>query len=1309
MVVLAGMALTGLLFWHAVRNSDAYMGLLFESAANPRAVQVIEALQERARHLDTLRQLYQAMGKPGAEAFLPLATQAQPGQGGMQALLWLERLSAAGRVAWEADAQRERISAFDAQGHLVAAPVQPLHYPIRHLLALSGGTSVPLGFDPASIAPCQAFLQQAARTGMAAAAPETCLRHTAPAADLLLAVLLPAADAEPHSFLLGLYRLGEIIGDALDAPAHDRFIIDLQATGGSAGKQPAYRWPASLAVDLASMPWRVQQAFTLAGQPWLLEIAATPDWVATHQPRIDWRIIPVGLLITLLLALYLYIVLGRGARATAQVHLCDQRVQHLFEDVSSIAVQGYDEERRVLFWNSASERLYGYSRAEALGQRLESLIVPPAQRSEVVLDFRLRLLNHCSAPSRELELMRKDGTPVPVYSSEVLIITQQGSYELYRLDIDLSERHRAEVALAQRDALLRIAVASAARLLREADPGAAIEDCFARIGELLGVDRAYLFVNERCPLTDTLHTSQRYEWCAPGIAPQIGNPRLQKLPYEAGGFARWQQRLAAHLPIVGQIQDFPLSERALLEPQGVVSILVVPISVRGLFWGFVGFDDCHHARDWAPVERDVLQSIAGNIGEAIARQQADAALHDSEERFRRITDNMRDLICQSDAEGRFQYVSPSYRLVLGYRPGSLLGRSMFEGLHPDDQAQILAVYTGMYAGGESGQAEFRYRRADGEYVWLQANGTPLFDTEGRFTGAVISSRDITAQRQVEEQLRLAARVFESTREGVIVTDAETRILSVNRAFSDITGYSAAEAIGQTPRLLSSGRHDRTFFQQVWHAVVTQGHWQGELWNRRKNGEIYPEWLGISAVCDEQGNLSHYIGIFTDVSESKASADRIEFLAHHDPLTALPNRILLRDRLEQALVQAERQGSSVTLLALDLDRFSLINDSLGHEVGDQLLQMVALWLHARLREVDTLSRQGGDEFLVLLPDTDLAGGLQLASDLLACLNRQSCSIAGHTLNITASIGLSVYPALAEDSATLLTQAGTALQYVRNSGGNAFRGFSAAMNVNTVERLRLESDLRQGLERDEFMLYYQPQLDVASGRLIGAEALLRWQHPERGAMPPGLFIPIAEDSGLIVPLGEWVLREACRQTYAWQQAGLPQLNMAVNLSALQFNRSDLLDAVARALADSGLNPGCLELELTESILIQDADSAMKMVEQLRAMGLKLSIDDFGTGYSSLRYLQKLPVQKLKIDQSFVRALPEDGDSRAIVRAIVQLAHSLQLITVAEGVETAAQFEFLRGEGCDQVQGYYIDRPLPAAEFAALLARQQPGAQA
>ena len=492
---------------------------------------------------------------------------------------------------------------------------------------------------------------------------------------------------------------------------------------------------------------------------------------------------------------------------------------------------------------------------------------------------------------------------------------------------------------------------------------------------------------------------------------------------------------------------------------------------------------------------------------------------------------------------------------------------------------------------------------------------------------------------------------------------------------------------------------------MWHALVTDGHWQGEIWNRRKQGEIYPEWLGITAVYDSQGQLTHYVGIFSDLSERKATADQIEFLAHHDPLTALPNRFLLHDRLEQALAQAERQRSTVALLVLDLDRFKLVNDSLGHELGDQLLQRVAVRLHQRVRDTDTVSRQGSDEFLILLPGTDLDGADRVASNLLKYLENQPFQIADHTLSVTASIGISLYPVHGPNGDTLLKHAGTALNYAKNSGGNTHRFFAAAMNVNTLERLRMETSLRLALERGEFLLHYQPQVALASGLIVGAEALLRWRHPEWGLVPPGQFIPVAEDSGLIVPIGAWVLREACRQTRAWQRAGLARITVAVNLSALQFKRSDLLATVTQALTESGLAPDCLELELTESILIQDVDSALKVVRELRTMGLKLSIDDFGTGYSSLSYLQKLAVHKLKIDQSFVRGLvDDDGDSAAIVRAVIQLAHNLKLRTVAEGVETDLQLGFLRNHGCDEVQGYYLGHPLPAEAFARLLG--QPG---
>ncbi|HRE55670.1 MAG TPA: EAL domain-containing protein, partial [Candidatus Competibacter sp.] len=557
-------------------------------------------------------------------------------------------------------------------------------------------------------------------------------------------------------------------------------------------------------------------------------------------------------------------------------------------------------------------------------------------------------------------------------------------------------------------------------------------------------------------------------------------------------------------------------------------------------------------------------------------------------------------------------------------------------------------------------------------------------------------------KRVEAELRLAARVFENSREAIMITDADNHILSVNRAFIDITGYSAEDVLGQTPQLLASGRHDRDFFQTMWHAVVTEGHWQGELWNRRKNGEIYPEWLGITAVYDARGHLTHYVAIFSDLSERKATADQIEFLAHHDPLTALPNRVLLYDRLEQALTQAERQRTAVALLMLDIDRFKLVNDSLGHEIGDQLLQAVAMRLRQQVRDTDTISRQASDEFLILLPETGLEGAERVVDNVLKCLKNEPFKIADHNLNLTASVGVSLYPAYGRDSDSLLKQAGIALDYAKNGGGNTYRFYAASMNVDTLERLHLETSLRLALDRGEFLLYYQPQFAMDSGLIVGAEALLRWQHPEWGLVVPGRFIPVAEDSGLIVPIGEWVLREACRQARAWRDAGLRSITVAVNLSAMQFKRSDLLATVTHALQESGLAPDFLELELTESILIQDVDSALKVVRQMRAMGVKLSIDDFGTGYSSLSYLQKLAVHKLKIDQSFIRGLSgNDTDSAAIIRAIIQMAHSLKLLTVAEGVETGQQLSFLRHHRCDEMQGYYLGRPMPALEFAAWLA--------
>ncbi len=561
----------------------------------------------------------------------------------------------------------------------------------------------------------------------------------------------------------------------------------------------------------------------------------------------------------------------------------------------------------------------------------------------------------------------------------------------------------------------------------------------------------------------------------------------------------------------------------------------------------------------------------------------------------------------------------------------------------------------------------------------------------------LQARDL-ALKSSQRNLYLAGKVIESSLEGIMVTDAEARILSVNPAFTHMTGYTPEEVIGRSPSLLNSGRQSPAFYARMWEGLVAEGKWQGEVWNRRKSGEVYPQLLHITAIRDRDGRLTHYAALFTDISRLKETEARIRDLAYYDPLTGLPNRRLLEDRLQVEIGHAARLRCRLAVLFVDLDRFKRINDSLGHSVGDKLLVEIAARLRGSLREDDTVARMGGDEFLVIL--NNLAGpdeAAMTARRLVGAL-RRPVHIEGRELVVTTSLGVSIYPDDSQDADTLIKHADVAMYRAKDEGRNSFQLFEPAMNARSLEHLALETALHRALPRKELLLHFQPLVDAADGRLVAAEALLRWQHPDLDLVSPADFIPLAEETGLIVPIGEWVLRSACEHHRAWREAGGTPLRMMVNISARQFRDEGFLAMVGSVLAETAMPPACLTLELTESMLMDGTERTIARLEQLRALGVGLAIDDFGTGYSSLAYLKRFPIDELKIDRLFVRGIDRETRDGALVAAIISLGHSLGLRVVAEGVETPGQLAVLQHEGCDLAQGFHFSAPLPWPAFVA-----------
>lgn len=552
-----------------------------------------------------------------------------------------------------------------------------------------------------------------------------------------------------------------------------------------------------------------------------------------------------------------------------------------------------------------------------------------------------------------------------------------------------------------------------------------------------------------------------------------------------------------------------------------------------------------------------------------------------------------------------------------------------------------------------------------------------------------------------ETLKQAAAVFEASREGIVITDLEPRILAINRAYTEITGYSEAQVLGKNPKIIKSGHHGKPFYQAMWASLKTVGHWSGEIWNRRKNGEIYPQWLTISTVCNDKNEPYNYVGVFADITQMKQSEAQLAHLAHYDPLTGLPNRLLVQSRLHHAIERAQRHNLRIATLYVDLDRFKNVNDSLGHPIGDELLIMLAVRLKKRLREEDTLARLGGDEFLLVLEDIkEPSESAFVAQTLIDLLATPFALPSGHEIFINASIGISLFPDDASNVTELIQHADMAMYLAKKEGRSTYRYHTAALSIAANERLVMETRLRHALTAGEFVLHYQPLIDAHSGRAVGVEALVRWQPPGKAIVPPGKFIPIAEETGLIVPLGEWVLRTACAQGRAWIDAGFAPLVMAVNLSVRQFQSENLAEVIQRVLEETKLPAAYLELELTESMFMEHAERSIDTLKTLKAQGIQLAIDDFGTGYSSLTYLKRFPIDKLKIDQSFVRGLAHDPNDREIAATIIAMARGLKLSVLAEGVESEQQLAFLRQHGCDYYQGFLFHRPAPAKELEAWL---------
>ncbi len=752
----------------------------------------------------------------------------------------------------------------------------------------------------------------------------------------------------------------------------------------------------------------------------------------------------------------------------------------------------------------------------------------------------------------------------------------------------------------------------------------------------------------------------------------------------------------------------------------VGSAIAVPMLLDGNAIGVLMAVTHDEARVYSARDISLIEGLAREAAYALnaqqlleARAHAEAERQEQQEQYRLLFNSTAEGIYGVDTQGICTFVNAACLRMLGYEcEEGLVGKPIHAQIHhtyPDGRpypVEECKVRQSTREGRSAHAEDEIHWRADGSSFPVEFWSHPIYRNE-QLVGAVVTFIDITERKRMETDLRIHATAFES-HESLMITDANGVILRVNQAFMEDTGYQSGEVVGQTPRLLKSGRHDPEFYRIMWETLLRTGTWQGEVWDRRKNGEIYPKWLSISVVKGNDGAISHYIGSHIDITERKASEEKIRHLAFYDHLTGLPNRQLLMDRLKQVLASSARSSQKVALLFIDLDNFKNLNDTLGHDTGDLLLQQVAQRLESCIREGDTVARLGGDEFVVILTDLgeqaiEAAAKTETVGEKILAALSQPYLLGAYTYRCTASLGATLFADHRQGSEELMKQADIAMYQAKKAGRNILRFFDLNMQESITSRFSLEGELRKALENREFDLHYQVQLDILN-RPVGAEVLIRWKHPLRGMISPAQFIPLAEDTGLIIPIGAWVLETACAQIKSWEQNELTRdLVLAVNVSARQFHQTDFVAQVRAIVQRHGIDPARLKLELTESMLVEDVEQIIATMNSLNDIGIQFSMDDFGTGYSSLQYLKRLPLDQLKIDMSFVRDLGIVEGANSIVQTIIAMARGLKLDVIAEGVETVEQREILSFYGCHHYQGYLFGKPVPIEQFEVMLKRE------